>query len=45
MVDGGMINEIQWFCRGIASGVYICRLSLQTDEGTEVRQTVLAIER
>ncbi|MCP4145147.1 MAG: T9SS type A sorting domain-containing protein [bacterium] len=44
-VDNGMINEIQWFCGGISSGVYICRLSLQTDEGVEVRQTVLAIER
>lgn len=44
-VDSGMINEIPWFCGGIASGVYICRLSLQTDEGIQVRQTVLAIER
>ena len=45
LVDSGMINEIQWFCDGVASGVYICRLSLQTDEGVQVRQTVLAIER
>ncbi|MBT7311535.1 T9SS type A sorting domain-containing protein, partial [bacterium] len=44
-VDSGLINEIQWFCGSAASGVYICRLSLETDDGVEVRQTVLAIER
>jgi M6 family metalloprotease-like protein len=44
-INGESINEIEWEPLGVASGVYICRLRLPADDGNQIRQTVLAIEK
>jgi len=44
-VVGGQINEHQFNLADISSGLYICQLTHETDDGLETTTTTLAVER